>query len=235
MIIINHRKKIITGGVNPLDYSPDFWHDASDPLSITLDATGKVIEWADKSGNGNHLTQGSANRRPYYNNGKVEFNTDSDTHGLESPHLAQTATHTWMFCLECYNLVETNAVAAMIHHGTSDTLILAFGVWSSTLLNARVAYHDGSSYRYTDFAAPLNEKMVLVYELKATTDIYYNNTLIGDALQRSNQVISTNLRVYGNRAFYNARFRGAFYELMYFNRTLSSNDREMLTNYMLAK
>ena len=39
------------------------WHDASDLSTITL-TSGFVSQWDDKSGNGNHLVQGTGSKRP---------------------------------------------------------------------------------------------------------------------------------------------------------------------------
>ena len=51
---------------SPLDYSPLAWFDASDAASITH-VSGGVSQWNDKSGNGNHVTQGNAASRPTTN------------------------------------------------------------------------------------------------------------------------------------------------------------------------
>ena len=40
------------------------WYDASDLSTITDAGAGAVSQWADKSGNGNHVTQGTAGLRP---------------------------------------------------------------------------------------------------------------------------------------------------------------------------
>jgi hypothetical protein len=45
------------------DLSPVAWWDASDASTITITG-GKVSQWDDKSGNGWHLSQGTAGRRP---------------------------------------------------------------------------------------------------------------------------------------------------------------------------
>jgi hypothetical protein len=49
----------------PADLGPALalWFDADDPATLTLDGAS-VSQWRDKSGNGRHLSQGSAARRP---------------------------------------------------------------------------------------------------------------------------------------------------------------------------
>lgn len=44
---------------------PSVWFDASDFLTLTL-VNGDVSEWRDKSGNGRHVSQGTAANRPTY-------------------------------------------------------------------------------------------------------------------------------------------------------------------------
>lgn len=48
---------------SPLDLSPVLWLDAADTATIT-ESGGAVSQWDDKSGNGNHVTQGTAAAQP---------------------------------------------------------------------------------------------------------------------------------------------------------------------------
>jgi len=72
MLRTRSRPGLITrsgGGVapfSPLDLSPALWLDASDTATITQ-AAGAVSQWNDKSGNGRHVTQGSASLQPTTN------------------------------------------------------------------------------------------------------------------------------------------------------------------------
>ena len=50
--------RAILPAFTPLAYSPAAWFDASDGDTIT-ETAGKVSQWDDKSGNGNHATQGT--------------------------------------------------------------------------------------------------------------------------------------------------------------------------------
>lgn len=49
--------------VNPLDYKPSLWLDASDTATITA-SSGSVSQWKDKSGNDFHVSQGTAAAQP---------------------------------------------------------------------------------------------------------------------------------------------------------------------------
>lgn len=69
---------------DPLTLSPLFWFDAADSASVTLNGS-TVSQWNDKSGNGYHLTQGTAGSQPTYTsagqNGRniITFDGTSDT------------------------------------------------------------------------------------------------------------------------------------------------------------
>ncbi len=62
------------------DWTPDIirskivaWYDASDLSTLVIDSSSRVSDWKDKSGLGNHATQGTAGNRPYY----ASFRTSS--------------------------------------------------------------------------------------------------------------------------------------------------------------
>ena len=56
----------------------ELWLDALDPATITDSGGGSVSAWADKSGNGNDLTQGSGTKRPNYSANGVSFDGNND-------------------------------------------------------------------------------------------------------------------------------------------------------------
>ena len=58
-------KPVVGGGGlwTPADIATDLWLDAADASTITLDS-GAVSQWADKSGNSRHATQGTSSARP---------------------------------------------------------------------------------------------------------------------------------------------------------------------------
>jgi hypothetical protein len=62
----------------PATERPAVWLDAADLRTITI-ATG-VSEWRDKSGNGRHVSQGTASQQPIYDtiNGIVTFDGSND-------------------------------------------------------------------------------------------------------------------------------------------------------------
>lgn len=64
----------VAAGFDPLVLSPIMWFDASDDSTVTVAGLG-VSTWADKSGNGNDVVQGTDANRPAYDdaNDKITF------------------------------------------------------------------------------------------------------------------------------------------------------------------
>jgi hypothetical protein len=60
----NASRKVASPSSSPLDLSPTLWLDASDTNTITLGSGSLVTTWADKSGNGYDLTQGTSSYQP---------------------------------------------------------------------------------------------------------------------------------------------------------------------------
>ena len=50
--------------LSPLEFGPLAWWDASDASTFTFSSGSVVSQWNDKSGNGNHLTQGTVANQP---------------------------------------------------------------------------------------------------------------------------------------------------------------------------
>ena len=87
----------------PEEITTTAWFDASDTGTITQSA-GDVSQWSDKSGNGNHATQGTASSQPRTGdatiNGKnvLSFGGYSDTNFLETT-LTQLTTVSMYYVL----------------------------------------------------------------------------------------------------------------------------------------
>lgn len=61
-----------------VDWTPDIikskivaWYDAQDLSTLVIDSSSRVSDWKDKSGLGNHATQGTAGSRPYYSSFRI--------------------------------------------------------------------------------------------------------------------------------------------------------------------
>jgi hypothetical protein len=63
--LVLHRNGVIPWTPVDLDASLALWLDAEDTASITLNGSN-VAQWDDKSGNGNHVSNGAASTQPAY-------------------------------------------------------------------------------------------------------------------------------------------------------------------------
>jgi Divergent InlB B-repeat domain/Bacterial Ig domain len=62
------------GGWSMTNITTVLWYDAADTNSLTIaDSTNHVSQWRDKSGNSNHVSQGTATAQPTYTGGRVSF------------------------------------------------------------------------------------------------------------------------------------------------------------------
>jgi hypothetical protein len=101
------------GGFNPKTIAGlQLWLDAADASSVTT-VSGAASQWNDKSGNGRHATQTTANNRPAYNGvigGKAALTFDGTNDamatGLESASLTGYATY---FCVCRPNFADATA------------------------------------------------------------------------------------------------------------------------------
>lgn len=65
MLFLTDRKKILSSAFVPPSTGIAFWGDASDTNSANIvQSANNVSQWTDKSGNNNHLTQGTAANQP---------------------------------------------------------------------------------------------------------------------------------------------------------------------------
>ena len=67
------------------------WLDANDESTITKDGSNYVSQWADKSGNGNHATQGTGNLQPVHDTTLNSLNFNYDRLEIVGKPLIQAA------------------------------------------------------------------------------------------------------------------------------------------------
>ena len=119
----------------PAEISTVAWFDANHTSTITKDETQSVSQWDDKSGNGNHATQGTGSNQPIYiptdprmNNLPAIFSTNSGQTGLKT----QDVTIRNMYTVIYYG------------DGTEET----FPLWRTLLYDgSRTIKHMGVSGR----------------------------------------------------------------------------------------
>ena len=139
-------------GVSPqtiLGSSLKLWLDSD--LGITLNGSN-VSAWADQSGNGNHVTQGTAGSQPAYTtnavNGHAELNFDGADDRLSGPAisavLSAAAWTVWIVALT--DAIGTNSATPYLNDGLMSD---AGQFWGLHLRNdtptARIYNFDGTA------------------------------------------------------------------------------------------
>lgn len=110
-----------------------FWYDAADISTITISSGVSVSQWADKSGNGFHATQGTAARQPYTNTntiaGKnvINFSNANQTYLLSSGSMQpNTMAMVWRSAVtpwpDYYGVITAR---------TSSATLTSNGAWNS--------------------------------------------------------------------------------------------------------
>lgn len=65
MSLLAHQGVMYAGGAwTPANITTQLWLDASSASSVSLDGSGNVAQWSDRSGNGRHVAQATAGFRP---------------------------------------------------------------------------------------------------------------------------------------------------------------------------
>lgn len=133
---------------SPLDLSPVLWLDASDTSSI-VESGGAVSQWTDKSGNGNHATQGTGALQPTTNSRTLNsLNTiDFTAEVLELPsalHSVSAGANTMFVVFEYDGLttVSSRVVQGTINSGGNTR----YGFMLNETGNDRYDWVNASSY-----------------------------------------------------------------------------------------
>ena len=121
---------IVSGSIHkvtawtPADISTELWLDAMDASTIDVDGSNYVTQWRDKSGNGNHMTQGTQAQQATY-----AIDTDHDTvnkaviHSINS-RIGTTASMTTDAVIVVYAYVDGvdslfDTYNTIFHNGTT--------------------------------------------------------------------------------------------------------------------
>jgi hypothetical protein len=129
----------------PAEITTALWLDAADSGTLTLDGSGNVEQWDDKSGNGRHATQSTAGSRPEFDGSGSELLFNGSSHFLECDDLASVAAgddKPWTFF----------AVTVAENHFLSHRNIVSFGADPDSLNG----FHH--QLRYTSAGTPQSDR-----------------------------------------------------------------------------
>lgn len=217
---------------SPLDLSPLVWLDASDATTLFEDTGGTdaaepgdtIALWQDKSGNGNHLSQVTAARRPTWDGSKVVLDGTDDRvvrSTLVAGALAQPYT-----IVVVGTIAPDSAVLVANGSGSSVTLQRATGA---------TAYR-GTAGALLNGTAPiaLTTRTALTFEVNgATSRLFQNAAQVGSTGNGGANALN-GLTVGCSSA--GASFvNGEACEVLVFGATLTDGQRDSLQAYLAAK
>lgn len=230
------------------------WYDASDRATL-FDATtggsavaddGTVARWEDKSGNGYHLTQGTAGNRPALRgairNGRSVLEYDGANSNLVSGSITNGLTTLSVFAVFFAETLGQNILGFIwanntglgtgatrqfriqagptmsVTYGTNDSRIVA----ASLSLSAWTRYHSfwtGGTNRATDFSFLVNGTSFAPETAGAITT----------------EPTVTPTTAVGNSPIGNRAWDGYIAEVLVYTRNLSTSERTAVDNWLARK
>jgi len=143
---------------SPLELSPVLWVDASDTSTIS-DTGGSVDTWADKSGNGYHLTQGTAALQPKSGTATINGLNVVEYDGANTQYLLNASmpwagTSLTVFAVYEINPLDTQYIVAATHNSAGYLYIAVDNnatPTSSGSMTSTSLYVDGVEFTGTTY------------------------------------------------------------------------------------
>lgn len=222
------------------------WLDASDLNSMydattggSLVASGNgVARWQDKSGNGRHATQGTANNRPTLNTNKqnglpaLTFDGSNDSLATASFAMSQPLT---IFVMHRITSSTPAFYSRIVEHTDNNGLALITDD-NNTARRIALQYAGTALTRGSNLATTI--KLLEMYVDTATTrnvalDVngVRDITTTRTGTPATTGVFSVSNYVGGGNYY----MPQEMYEIVYFNRLLSSAERTLMRNYLNRK
>lgn len=172
---MRHRALLAAGAAawTPASLSPAMWLDASDATTVTLDGSSKVSAWADKSGNGRGMSQGTAANRPTY----------ADTRNGLSVVTCAASVAQWMTGTTWGPSTSAITIAAVIQNYNSANARVAFSLGSNNHIGVTVrgdstgsvgALLGGVAWLTTSTASTTNWSQLIVRRTGGTNTVRLN-------------------------------------------------------------
>lgn len=214
-------------------------YDATSGGSLVTAGNG-VARWQDKSGNGRHATQGTANNRPTLNtnkqNGLPCLTFDGVNDSLATAAFAHSQPLTIFVAQRLTKATGLNFYARIVEHGDNNGLAIITADGSTPSLAVSVQY---ASSTFTRGPAPVTTPTLLemYVDTAATRNVYLD-------VNGANQITTTRTgtpttpgvftvsEYTGGGNYYNPQ---DMYEIVYYNRLLSAAERTVIRTYLNNK
>jgi hypothetical protein len=235
------------------------WLDAGSGITV---AAGAVASWADRSGNGNNATQGTANLKPQWHsnifNGKPAVTFDNDPVAADHLRIPDNSTLEGMSGLSAfvvYQLATGTADAAprgffSKRNGVDDQEAYDWFVWNPSGSVVQNLDIDGTANRASGTVAiSMDVPCINSFVFKGSSPtnsqnqvLYNGNTAVGNAAESSASVPNYTsdlylgiLRGHTGSGSNVTRFNGKMAELIMYNTALGVAQRTIVNNYLAAK
>ena len=207
------------------------WLDGNDSSTITYSSGTNISQWADKSGNNYHAIQNTAARQPTYDstNKGVNFVNTSTQFMTSSAPYTGSANEEFV-----YIVFKHNGIANGTLLGTTDPnrgrqittqtnrLVVFNGI--TLALNSTATVIAGTVY-FSEFI-----------NVSGLSLIKTNKSLIGSGAKITFATGTTYTQVIGGTTTSGVvPYAGQIYEIVVFNRALTSSERSSMHNYLFSK
>jgi autotransporter-associated beta strand protein len=213
------------------------WLDANDLSTITMDGSGRVSQWSDKSGNVRNATQATATQQPLslsnalvYGQSVMRFDGADDVMSVDLSFLAPNNRYT-MF------IVEGRL------GNKSDNYFLGTDP-GATNQGLHVGYRNDTTYTLAQYGNDVDSGGLPGYasqvfrlwsnELDNTGRYVFLDGVQTATSANTTGMTTANAGVVGS-GFGGRRYLGELAELILYNAALSTNDRQAVETYLRAK
>jgi len=215
------------------------WYDAMDASSLTF-SDGRVSQWSDKSGNGNHLVQATAASQPNYGltnlNGLPAVGFDGANDNLSCATVTSSdRTFSWFAAMAVHSL---NDISTVVGSG-GGTGGLELRITSNTPGDGHIIINKAGistlSETSSSVVATASNPFVVAACLSDTDITLYANRLSETDSNSTTFTSSRTLLVAFERTGGSRFARSHMGELIGYDSTIGSTDALKIIDYLMAK
>jgi len=208
----------------PAQLTSELWLDAADSSTFTLNSN-KIIQWNDKSGNARHISQSNDANRPTLVSNQLNGLPSVVFNGTTNTLNGSTAFNAISFAA----ILQKNNQITNIFSTTNTSIGLVFLFAPSPNFDFRIGV-SGSQQTYTPITST---DFSLLSGSRSPNNFFFNGSSVSSAITTASVAFNTNFQL-GARGT-TLYFSGKISELIIFNYSLTSTQRELLEGYLAFK
>jgi len=205
--------------------------DGTTPATATSDPVGY---WADKSGNGRHVTQATSGNRPLVGavvaNGRRGVNFGTTNNSQKLSWVPASGTQDWqeVFAVGVYDTAASTFGDNHALFGGTTSALSDIG-WQGEQSTNSLSYAYGTFARRSNINAVDAIDTSLVKPFPAITSPFLVVT------RNTNNTLANGFQVGNDRTVANRNWRGRVCEVVAFSRTLTATERSRIARYLASK